>query len=207
MRVIIAVLCVSMNLFAKPYVAKDFSDLKKKMPRIHAELLDIHFKLYNGYVNQCNALDVLLEKEIDKNSFTYTEIKRRFGWEYDSMVLHELYFENLGGDGKIKADSEVSRAITREFGSYEAWIKDFKATCLLRGIGWAVLYFNPITKKMRNVWIQEHSTGPLIGELPLLVVDMWEHAYLCQFGLQKIDYVNTALGYVDWDVVESRIKG
>lgn len=205
---VLIILCGSVfSLFGDPYVAKDFSYLKQKMPKIHSELFDVHFKLYQGYVNQCNTLEVLLKGEGNKSSFTFQEIKRRFGWEYDGMVLHELYFENLGGNGRLPAKSPLREAIVKEFGSYDAWLSDFKATCLVRGIGWAILYFDPTTSKIHNVWVQEHNSGPLIGEIPLLVVDMWEHAYLCQFGLKKTDYIDIILSYIDWAAVEARMKG
>jgi Fe-Mn family superoxide dismutase len=194
---------ISMLAFGAEFQAKDYSSLTQKMPKIDKGLLDVHFRLYQGYVAEVNKLDALLAKEVDP--FTYQCIKRRYGWEYDGMVLHELYFENLGGSDPISSKSKVYGAIVDQFGSFDAWIEKFKETCLLRGIGWTILYWNPTTGILRNIWIEEHSTGPLIGEKPLLVIDLWEHAFLCQFGTDRKKYVETILNYVDWNVVEDRM--
>ncbi len=193
-------------LQAAGYTPKDYSYLIKSMPKLDQGLLDIHFKLYQGYVTQVNQLDQMLEEEGEK-SFTYQAIKRRYGWEYDGMVLHELYFDNLGGDGKLSQTSLLYQKIVVQFGSYENWVKDFKATSLVRGVGWVVLYWNPKTGKLYNAWITEHDTGPLFCDIPLLVVDLWEHAYLSQFKLDKSEYINVVFDYINWAVASNRFSG
>ena len=190
---------------AAGYTAKDYSHLIPEMPKLDQGLLDIHFKLYQGYVAQVNQLGQMLQEESEK-SFTYQAIKRRYGWEYDGMVLHELYFDNLGGDGKLSQTSPLYQKIVAQFGSYENWVKDFKATSLVRGVGWVVLYSNPKTGKLYNAWITEHDTGPLFCDIPLLVVDLWEHAYLSQFKLDRPSYINVIFNYINWAVVSARLS-
>ncbi len=190
-------------LQAGVYTPKDYVHLIKAMPKLDAGLLDVHFKLYHGYVDQVNKLDQMLKEDSEK-SFTYQAIKRRYGWEYDGMVLHELYFENLGGNGQLDQGSQLYRKIAQEFGSYENWEKDFKATALIRGVGWVILYLNPKTGALYNAWIIEHDTGPLFSGIPLLVIDLWEHAYLSQFKLDRSKYLNVIFEYIDWPIVSAR---
>lgn len=194
---------ILISIFGEEFQAKDYSFLIEKMPKIDKGLFEVHFRLYQGYVIEVNKLDKLLTEEI--NAFTYQALKRRYGWEYDGMILHELYFENLGGTDPISNKSKLYKAIVDQFGSFESWLEKFKETCMLRGIGWTILYWNEQDGRLRNVWIEEHSTGPLIKEMPLLVVDLWEHAFLCQFGTDRKKYIETILNYIDWSVVEERM--
>lgn len=192
------------SLDAGSYAPKDYGYLIQAMPKFDQALLNVHFKLYQGYVAQVNQLDQMLQADSEK-SFTYQAIKRRYGWEYDGMVLHELYFDNLGGDGKIDQTSPLYQKIVMQFGSYDNWMKDFQATALVRGVGWVILYLNPKTGTLYNAWITEHDTGPLFCDRPLLVVDLWEHAYLCQFKLDRPAYISTIFDYINWSVVSQRL--
>ena len=202
--------CVLLCLFfgllqAASYIPKDYTDLTQRMPRFDTELLTLHFKLYQGYVAQVNQLDQLLQKE-DPASFTYQAIKRRYGWEYDGMILHEFYFDNLGGNGKLDSSSLLYKKLVTQFGSYENWMKDFKATALQRGIGWVILYWDSKTDKFYNAWITEHDTGQLFSNTPLLVIDLWEHAYLCQFKLDRSTYLQYVFDYINWSIVSHRLE-
>jgi Fe-Mn family superoxide dismutase len=184
-------------------IAKDYSNLWEKMPKISKELIDVHLKLYNGYVSEVNALSNKL-KDSNLDPFTYQSIKRRYGWEYDGVLLHELYFDNLGGDGKIDKKSNLYKKLTAQFGSFDKFLHDFKNTMKTRGIGWVVLYWDPKQNAFFNAWITEHDTGPFMLGDPILVIDVWEHAYLSQFKTDRVAYADVIFEYVNWDLVSKR---
>jgi Fe-Mn family superoxide dismutase len=191
----------------KPYVPMDFSKLKG-MLGFSDKLLDMHFALYQGYVKNTNLLADQLAKMAatgQANTPAYAELKRRFGWEWDGMRLHELYFGNLGGKEPLKKDGKLSKKLTDNFGSYEAWEANFKAIGAMRGIGWVILYEDPQSGRLFNVWINEHDVGHLAGGVPLLVMDVFEHAYMPDYGLKRTDYIQAFMKNVNWAVVESRL--
>lgn len=188
------------------FQAKDYSALTK-MPGFTPELIDLHLKLYEGYVKNTNLLGQKLQAFIaegKEKTPDYAGLKRMYGWEYDGMRLHELYFDNLGGNGQPPRESALFKAIERDFGSYETWKKDFVATGLIRGIGWAVLYLDRQTGKLTNAWINEHDLGHLVGNQPILVMDVFEHAYLPKFGLDRAAYIEAFFQNVNWELASNR---
>lgn len=184
------------------YLAKDYSHLYA-MKEFHENLLRMHFKLYEGYVKNASDLLVLI-RTANTSSYEYGALKRRFGWEFDGMRLHELYFDNLGGNGKIDQKSALFSALKSQYGSFDLWKRDFIATGTIRGIGWAVLYLDTETGRLTNTWINEHDVGHLVRGLPILVMDVWEHAFMPQFGLDKLAYIEVFFKNLNWEVVESR---
>jgi len=173
-------------------------------------LLKNHFTLYQGYVTNTNKVsDALssLAKEGKAATPEYAELKRRFGWEWDGMRLHELYFGNMVKGGKpIDKNSNLSKKMAADFGSYEGWEKDFRATGALRGIGWVVLYHDAASGRLFNTWINEHDVGHLSGATPLLIMDVFEHAYMLDYGLKKADYIEVFFNAIDWNAVGARLK-
>lgn len=185
------------------YVAKDFSKLIG-MAGFSETLLKNHFTLYGGYVTNTNkVLDTLAQmlKDGKTGAPEYAELKRRLGWEWNGMRLHELYFENLGG----KAGIDAAGKLAAEFGSLEAWEKDFRATGAMRGIGWVVLYLDPVSGRLFNSWINEHDVAHPAGCTPLLVMDVFEHAYMTDYGIKKADYIEAFFKNIDWKAVEARL--
>jgi len=174
------------------------------------QLLRDHFTLYNGYVTNFNKLNdilVTIEKEGKFGSPEYAELNRRFGWEFNGMRLHEYYFENLIKDFKeLDRNSVLAKAIEKEWGSYEMWEKDFKAMGAMRGVGWVILYHDKIADRLFNVWINEHDVGHFAGAAPLLVMDVFEHAYLTDYGLGRKDYIEKFMSIIDWSAAENRYK-
>jgi Fe-Mn family superoxide dismutase len=190
-----------------PYQAQDFSKLKG-MKGFSDQLLDMHFSLYQGYVKNTNQLSEQLGQMAGQGQAgtpAYAELKRRFGWEWNGMRLHELYFGNLGGKEPLKKDGNLMKKIEGNFGSYDKWLADFKATGSMRGIGWVVLYEDVKTGRLMNVWINEHDLGHLSGSNPLLIMDVFEHAYIPDYGLKRADYIEAFFANVDWTAVESRL--
>jgi Fe-Mn family superoxide dismutase len=189
------------------YTAKDYSKLIG-MEGFSQTLLNNHFTLYQGYVTNTNkvmdALAVML-KEGKTGTPEYAELKRRFGWEWNGMRLHEYYFENLGGKSALDKAGALAKKLAQSFGSYEAWEQDFRATGAMRGIGWVVLYQDSATGNLCNMWINEHDAGHMAGGSPLLIMDVFEHAYMVDYGLKKADYIAAFFKNINWKAVESRI--
>jgi Fe-Mn family superoxide dismutase len=183
------------------YEAKNFESLLGTKG-LSDQLLKNHFTLYQGYVTNTNKVaDALgaMAKEGKTASPEYAELKRRFGWEWNGMRLHEYYFGNLIKDGKaLDKNSNLSRKIVADFGSYENWEKDFKATGAMRGIGWVILYYDG--SRLFNTWINEHDVGHFSGASPLLVMDVFEHAYMLDYGLKKADYIEAFFRAIDWTI-------
>lgn len=172
------------------------------------ELLKNHFTLYEGYVNNANKLLGQLEDFLTQDKTAapeYAELKRRFGWEFDGMRLHELYFENLMKGGSVlEENAELKKQLEKDFGSMANWEKDFRATGAMRGIGWVVLYYDEQGDKLFNAWIGEHDGGHLATCKPILVMDVFEHAYMLQYGLKKADYIEAFMQNICWHVANSR---
>jgi len=186
--------------FEKLLGTKGFSD----------QLLKNHFTLYQGYVANTNKLEEILNpliKEGKTGTPEYAELKRRFGWEYNGMKLHEYYFGNMTKE-KIEPDknSELFKKIETDFGSYQIWEKDFKNVGAMRGIGWAILYYDREAERPINVWINEHDLGHLAGAVPILIMDVFEHAYLPDYGLKRTDYIEAFFNALDWDIINKRFS-
>ena len=173
------------------------------------ELLKNHFTLYEGYVNNMNKLNdilVSMEKEEKWGTPEFAELNRRLGWEWNGMRLHELYFSNITKEEvPLDKESELFKKIGKEWGSFENWEKDFRSMGAMRGIGWIILYHDKQEDRLFNVWINEHDLGHLSGAQPLLVMDVFEHAFMLDYGLKKADYIDTFMKSIDWGVANSRL--
>lgn len=180
-------------------------------PGFSEQLLKNHFTLYQGYVTNTNKLmDTMMQMVKDGKAGTpeFAELKRRFGWEFNGMRLHELYFGNMAKVGKaLNQNSALARKLVEQFGSLETWENAFRAVGAMRGIGWVVLAYDSVGGKFFNLWINEHDVGHLAGAVPILVMDVFEHAYMLDYGLKKVDYIGAFFKAVDWGVVEGRGKG
>lgn len=173
-------------------------------------LLKNHFTLYQGYVTNTNKLMDTMHEMVEAGKLgtpEYAEIKRRFGWEFNGMRLHELYFGNMSKGGNTLAeDSNLAKALSQKFHSLDIWEKGFKSVGSMRGIGWAVLYHDPESNELFNVWVNEHDMGHLAGCKPLLVLDIFEHAYVLDYGLKRADYIEAFFKAIDWGAAEKRFK-
>ena len=190
------------------YAANDYSKLIG-MEGLGQTLLNNHFTLYQGYVTNTNKLmDTLatMLKEGKVGTPEYAELKRRLGFEFNGMRLHEYYFGNLGGKKALDQSGKLGKKLVEDFGSYADWEKDFKGTGTMRGIGWTILYQDNVSGKLFNQWINEHETGHPAGCLPILVMDVFEHAFMTDYALKRADYIEAFFKNIKWDVVESRLK-
>lgn len=180
----------------------DFSSLKKKMPKINSKLIDIHLTLYNGYVAQVNLIDSKIN--VEKDPFLLQSLRKQYGFEYDGMVLHELYFEQLGGKGELPKKQKLTYKILKEYLSIDR-LKDLvKSYAKIRGVGWVILFGDIKNGDLKLSWVADHEKGLLAGWAPLCVIDLWEHAYIAQFGLDKSAYIDLIFEYMDWNVINKR---
>lgn len=191
------------------YEAKKFEDLLG-LDGFSDKLLTNHFTLYEGYVANVNKIVDAVSKLASEDKMAtpeFAEMMRRFGWEFNGMRLHELYFENLmKGGSQLEKESDLAKKIVEQFGSFENWEKHFRATGAMRGIGWVVLYLDNESGKMFNMWINEHDGGHLAGATPLLVMDVFEHAYMTDYEIKRALYIDAFMKNICWHVVGSRLS-
>jgi len=196
------------------YKAREFN--LSGLNGISDETLDVHFKLYEGYVKETNKLTEAITKFIQDGNVdqeempAYSELTRRLGFEYNGMVLHEYYFDNLkrgGVSGDPDRTAAFAKAAESTFGSYEIWKADFVGIGKMRGVGWAICYQNPSNGRLSNHWITLHETGNIAGFDPVLVMDVWEHAYLLDYKpAERSKYIEAFFSNIDWTVVEKRLQ-
>ncbi|HPV70716.1 MAG TPA: superoxide dismutase [Candidatus Magasanikbacteria bacterium] len=191
------------------FTAKNF-DYLLGLPGFSDQMLKNHLALYQGYVNNSNKLWEELNKMSQDNTLEgpiFNELIRRFGWEFNGMRLHEIYFDNLSPNSQpLDRSSLLAKKITQQFGSLDNWKNQFQATGLLRGIGWVILCYDPQTDFLFNTWIDEHNTGHLTGAKPLLVMDVFEHAFMLDYGLKRADYIEAFFKNINWLTVAQRIN-
>lgn len=188
------------------YTSQNFENLLGTVGFSDA-MLKNHFTLYEGYVKNTNVLDEKLLALRNGGGFgtpEFNELKRRYGWEYNGMRLHELYFGNMKKGGtEVEVESALARTIEQQFGSIDAWMSDFKATGAVRGIGWTI-FVREHSGALKNIWVNEHDAGLLADAKPLLVMDVFEHSFMLDYGLKRADYITAFMSAIDWRAVEER---
>ena len=189
------------------YTAKNYDSLLGTSG-FSEQLLKNHFTLYQGYVTNTNKLDdalAALGKDAKTATPEFAELTRHYGWEFNGMRLHEFYFGNMNkGGAALDKGSALARRIADHFGSVESWETQFKGVGAMRGIGWAALYLDPESGKLTNCWINEHDVGHLAGQAPILIMDVFEHAFMIDYGLKRADYIGAFFKAIDWKVAAKR---
>ena len=195
------------------YKAKQFN--LSGLTGISDQTLEMHFKLYEGYVKETNNLQekiaaILKDGKVDQEEMpAYSEIKRRLGFEYNGMVLHEYYFGNLtqGGTPQPEPKSLFMKSAAASFGSFEVWKTDFTGIGKMRGVGWAICYQDPTSNQLSNHWISLHEIGNVAGYNPVLVMDVWEHAFLLDYKpADRAKYIEAFFTNIDWKTVDQRLS-
>jgi superoxide dismutase, Fe-Mn family len=195
------------------YKAKQFN--LNDLQGISNKTIEMHFKLYEGYVKAVNELnekiaEMLKDGRVDQDEFpAYSELTRRLGFEYNGMVLHEYYFGNLQkqGTGIPASDSDFARAAERSFGSYDLWKTDFVGVGKMRGVGWAVCYQDPHNGMLSNYWITLHEVGNIAGFIPILIMDVWEHAFILDYApADRPKYIEAFFSNINWQAVDDRLR-
>ncbi len=191
-----------------------FEEQKFNIPElkgISKKNIEEHLKLYAGYVKHANLIKEKIaeyKQDAEKNAYVLGELQRRFGFEFNGMRNHEYYFRCLeGGPKPVPVGGMLATAGMSEWPSYEVWLEEFKAIALTRGIGWAMLYYDPETKRLLNAWVDEQHLGQLATCKIILALDMWEHAYVYDYPTsEKKKYVEAFFENLNWDVVEENFK-
>jgi Fe-Mn family superoxide dismutase len=195
------------------YKAKQFN--LSGLHGISDQTLEMHFKLYEGYVKETNRLtekiwDYLKDGSVDQEEMpAYSELTRRLGFEYNGVVLHEYYFGNMSNSGSPdpRKESAFYKAAEAGFGSYEIWKADFMSIGKMRGVGWAVCFQDPKRGRLANHWVTLHEIGNVAGFDPVLVMDVWEHAFLLDYKpAERPKYIEAFFANIDWSVVEQRLR-
>ena len=182
---------------------------------ISDQTLEMHFKLYAGYVTNTNTYneriaEIISGGEVPADKMPqYSELKRRLGFEYNGMVLHEYYFENMkkqGGDDPSKGSAFLAAA-ERDFGGFDKWKADFVSVGKMRGVGWAICFQDPRSGRLNNHWVGDHEIGNIAGYTPVVVMDVWEHAFLLDYKpADRPKYIEAFMANMNWDAVEARLK-
>jgi len=197
----------------KIYKAQQFN--LSGLEGISDKTLEMHFKLYEGYVKATNDLSariaaILADGKVDKEEMpAYSELTRRLGFEYNGMVLHEYYFANMKrqGGGEPSKGSPFREAVERSFPSFAIWKTDFTSVAKMRGVGWSIAYLDPATGHVSNHWVELHESGNVAGFVPLVVMDVWEHAYLLDYApADRPKYIDAFMANVDWSAVDRRTQ-
>lgn len=185
---------------------------------ISVKTIEEHLKLYAGYVKHANLVLEKIEeyaKDADPSTgsgqghaYALGEIQRRFSFEFNGMVNHEYYFESFEGGAKsFSQESLLAKMIAEHWGSFDAWLTSFKSIALTRGIGWAMLYYDPLTRRLLNAWVDEQHIGQLVGAKPLLALDMWEHSYVADYQPSgKKNYIEDFFANLNWEKIGQNFK-
>ncbi len=176
---------------------------------ISAKSVEEHLGLYAGYVKNFNAISTAIEDLLadpEKNALAIAELRRRHAFEFDGMKLHELYFSQFeGASTPLNVDSTLAQAITKHWGSTDAAVQRLRQTAAMRGPGWSMLYYNPETQAFHMSFVGEQHQGHF-ATLPIIVaLDVWEHAYILDYGAQgKAKYIDAFFKNLNWSVCEAR---
>jgi Fe-Mn family superoxide dismutase len=199
---------------------KTYSPIKRYAPKkwdlaglqgISDATLEMHFGLYEGYVKNVNLLNERLEEiratgKAAGSDPSYAELVRRLGFEYNGMRLHEYYFDNMTTRPAELGNGKLYNALGEAYGGFEEWKKDFVAVAGMRGIGWAIAYYDVAGGQISNHWINDHENGNLAGCIPIVVLDVWEHAYIKDYKpADRGKYIDAFFANTDWKRCESRL--
>lgn len=183
---------------------------------ISSKTIEEHLKLYAGYVKHSNlilehinTLATSPDGGAEKYAYELGEIQRRFSFEFNGMRNHEYYFRSLeDGPSPLEASSKLKKAIENEWGDFDLWLNRFKSIALTRGIGWAILYYDPQTERLLNAWVDEQHLGQLSSCKPIIALDMWEHSFVADYQPSgKKQYVEDYFANLNWTVAENNFKG
>ena len=190
----------------KKFEEKKFNILA--LEGISEKNIEEHLKLYAGYVKNANLILSMIEQygktDDEGGKYSVSEITRRFAFEWGGMRNHEYYFHALEGKAAPLADdSPLKKDIEENWGSFDAWLVRFKTIALTRGVGWAMLVYDPVTKQLLNNWNDEQHLGHLINTIPVLALDMWEHSFVADYQPSgKKQYIEDFFKNLNWDVIE-----
>lgn len=191
-----------------PYAAQSFT--LPALDGISQKQIDVHLGLYQGYVKHVNLLREqildLTKQDAQKYQFAIESIRRRMGFEFNGMRMHEFYFSQWeGGASPEPRGSALDAVLSEKYGSWDAFVEHFKSVGLARGSGWCTLAWDAKGKKPHVWWTVDHELGMLANVEILLAMDMWEHAYMVDYiPAEKAKHIDAFLKNLNWKVVEER---
>jgi superoxide dismutase, Fe-Mn family len=172
--------------------------------------LEVHLGLYSGYVKHINLLREQIHdlEHMDKEKYAYavSELRRRLSFEFNGMRMHEYYFAQFE-QGKTPASekSHLREVVSNKYNSWSAFLEHVNTVSKTRGIGWSILYYDPVGKTPHVAWVTDHELGQLGGLPVILALDMWEHAYMVDYTpAEKAKYLEACFANLNWKVVEDR---
>jgi Fe-Mn family superoxide dismutase len=176
---------------------------------VSKEQYDAHLALYEGYINKINEIwnEPMTDGDREKANATYSKyrgLKKGETYALDGVILHELYFDNLGGTDNIQ-NGAILELINRDFGSYENWKNDFIA-CGKAARGWAILAYDQRSKSLIHILCDTHDEGIIMNSYPLVVMDVYEHAYFVDYQNKKADYIDKFMMDINWSAVNRRAE-
>ena len=193
----------------KKFEPKEFNIPKLK--GISEKTTEEHLKLYEGYVKNANLILEHIDefaKDTEKYAYELGELQRRFSFEFNGMRNHEYYFKSFeDGPKNLEEESELKKAITEKFDDFDKWLSLFKTIAMTRGVGWAMLYYDPHTKQLLNQWVDEQHLGQLNGCQTILALDMWEHSFVYDYQpSDKKQYIEDFFENLNWKAIEENFK-
>lgn len=183
-----------------------------ELAHISQKQIDVHLGLYSGYVTHTNLImekiAALTAEDATANAFVINELRRRLGFEFCGMRLHEYYFEQFeGGAHALAAEMPLVAALTEKYGGVDEAIAHIRSVAGTRGIGWVVMYQDPAAATIHTAWVDDHQLGQLAGLPILLALDLWEHAFMIDYvPAEKKSYVDAFLENLNWLVVANRFE-
>jgi len=191
---------------------EQYQEKKFNLPEMNGlskKQIDLHLGLYAGYIKNINILRAKIneyKEDSEKYALALSELVRRLAFEWDGMRMHEYYFEALGGSGN--PGGSLIQELERQFGSFDAWLSEFRAIGMMRGAGWVTLARDPRTGELLNTWVTDHEIGHLSGCDVLIAMDVWEHAYLIDYlPSERKTYIDIFMKNLKWEEVEKRFVG
>jgi len=195
----------------RPYSDEEAKSLLKDV--VSPETTDWHYnKHHKGYVNFLNKIEKGLEtadmEASNGNWSDFGELKRRFTWNHAGALLHDVYWDVMGGDGDASKGPDIKAAIEKDFGSVDKWRADFKATAFAAKLsGWGLLVYDTLySQRLLNVLVDEHQYGAIWGGIPLISCDVFEHAYYHKDGPGRATYIDNFLDNLHWERINARYK-
>ncbi len=185
----------------------------QKLEGLSEKMMDQHWKLYDGYVTNTNFLNKAIWDAVDSgadvNKPPIAELQRRLGFEYNGMVLHEYYFGALrAGTKEPSSSTALGRKLTEDFDSFDRWKKQFSDIGKIRGVGWVMTSLDPLSNRLNTFWVSDHEIGQIAGFIPVIVMDMWEHAFVTDYGATadgRAKYLDAYLKNLDWETTAQRL--
>lgn len=192
---------------------KRYEEQKFMIPElkgISRKAIDEHLKLYAGYVKNANLVMEKVGEYMVQGPQTFyavSELWRRFSFEFDGMRNHEYYFRSLEGGPKPLPEGSLFKAAVEAVAPFEMWLQGFKDSALARGIGWAMLMWDPHLEQIVFTWVDQQHQGHLIDTRPILLLDMWEHSYLFDYApADKKKYVEAFFENLNWEAIEENFR-